>query len=229
VKTVFKFGSGLSICWGRICVKHFYQTFWPRSGPSANEARLRCIEVRVLPDVRFLIPSENFYVCMSDKHSAEMSMPFLVGVILLMVVLPASCALVEWLIYGHQSTFIGIAGKWLIFWAVGARLLIAGVRQVVNPSFTAKNIFHIDDSASHAIVKELGFANICFGAIGIISFFLPQWRIVSAFGSGLFYGIAGINHIVRKPAGPNEVIALVSDVLIFLLLLAYVLLTLRTS
>jgi hypothetical protein len=51
--------------------------------------------------------------------------------------------------------------------------------------------------------------------------FLPQWRIVSAFGSGLYYGIAGFQHLVKKPAGANEKFALITDVIIFIFLLIY--------
>jgi hypothetical protein len=64
---------------------------------------------------------------------------------------------------------------------------------------------------------------------GILSLFLPQWRIVSAFGSGIFYGIAGINHLIKKPAGANEMLALVSDIFIFLCLLIYILLKILPS
>ena len=41
---------------------------------------------------------------------------------------------------------------------------MAGIRQITNPAFTAKEIFHIDSMASLAIVRELGFANLCFWA-----------------------------------------------------------------
>jgi hypothetical protein len=37
-------------------------------------------------------------------------------------------------------------------------------------------------------MRELGFANLCFGLIGLISIGMPDWRIVSAFGSGIYYG-----------------------------------------
>jgi hypothetical protein len=57
-----------------------------------------------------------------------------------------------------------------------------------------------------------------------MSLFFPPCRIVSAFGSGIFYGIAGINHLIKKPASPNETIALVSDIFIFIALFIYVLL-----
>jgi len=50
---------------------------------------------------------------------------------------------------------------------------------------------------------------------------MPQWRIVSAFGSGMHYGIAGLQHFLKKPVGANEKFALVTNVIIFLLLSAY--------
>jgi hypothetical protein len=162
----------------------------------------------------------------SSKSKAKLSTPYLIVVVSLTLILPALSALAESLMHGVRFTSLTLIGKWFIFWAVGVRLFTAGLRQVINPAFTARDIFHIEDRSSHVIVKELGFANICFGAVGIISLFIPQWRIVSAFGSGLFYGIAGINHLVKKAASPNEAVALVSDIFIFLALAVYVALTL---
>jgi hypothetical protein len=107
---------------------------------------------------------------------------------------------------------------WFIFFAVGLRLFLAGIRQTTKPEFTAKEIFRIDNPESFPIVRELGFANLCFGLIGLLSLFLPSWRIVSAFGSGLYYGIAGVQHLVKKPAGANERFALATDLIIFILL-----------
>jgi len=98
---------------------------------------------------------------------------------------------------------------------------LAGIKQTTNPAFTAKEIFHIENPDSLPIVRELGFANLCFGLVGIVSLFMPTWRVVSAFGSGLYYGIAGMQHLLKKPAGINEKFALVTDVLIFILLLVY--------
>jgi hypothetical protein len=99
---------------------------------------------------------------------------------------------------------------------------MAGIRQITNPAFTLKEIFHIQSTDSYTVVRELGFANLCFGLIGIISLFIPQWRIVSAFGSGLYYGIAGLNHFIKKPVGANERLALVTDIIIFMVLGVYV-------
>ncbi len=159
---------------------------------------------------------------MENKDKAAVSKSYLLVVLALSLFLPALSVLVEWLMKRNPFDPAVVIGKWFIFWAVGVRLFIAGFRQVSNPSFTAKDIFHIEHEPSHAIVRELGFANLCFGLIGIVSLFVPAWRVVSAFGSGLYYGIAGANHFVRKAASANETVAMVSDILIFLALTAYV-------
>ena len=36
--------------------------------------------------------------------------------------------------------------KWFVFYAVGMRLLTAGIKQAIEPEFTAKEIFGITDS-----------------------------------------------------------------------------------
>jgi hypothetical protein len=99
------------------------------------------------------------------------------------------------------------------FSAVGLRLFIAGIQQFLRPSFTAKEIFHITSPKSLPIVRELGFANICFGLLGIMSFFKPEWRIVSAFASSVYYALAALQHIIKTPAGGNELFALITDVI----------------
>jgi hypothetical protein len=159
---------------------------------------------------------------MTNSKSAGLNKRYVFVVIAFALFFPAISTFIEWLINRNQSVSFASAGKWFIFYAVGFRLLIAGVMQIINPSFTARDIFHIQDTSAYPIVRELGFANLCFGLIGIISLFLPQWRIVSAFGSGLYYGIAALSHFIKKPVGPNERFALVSDIFIFLVLLIYV-------
>jgi|SRR5271170_6751287 len=158
---------------------------------------------------------------MENGNKAGVNKLYLFVVLAFSLFLPALSVLSEWLITKNPPDPLALIGKWFIFWAVGVRLLMAGLRQVFNPAFTAKDIFHIDHAASHAIVRELGFANICFGLIGVISLFLPAWRLVSAFGSGLYYGIAGVNHFVRKGLSANETVAMVSDIFIFLILTVY--------
>ena len=44
-----------------------------------------------------------------------------------------------------------------------------------------------------------------------------------ALAGGLYFGLAGMLHVFKKPDSRNEVIALVSDLYIFLITLLYVL------
>jgi hypothetical protein len=151
----------------------------------------------------------------------SVSKPYLISVLALTIVVPAISIAAELLLHKDESLSLAVAGKWFIFWAVGVRLAMAGIRQIFNPAFTAKEIFHIDHAPSHAIVRELGFANLCAGLVGLISLFLPPWRLISAFSSGLYYGIAGAYHAIKNPAGANETIALISDIFIFVALAIY--------
>ncbi|HEX7757667.1 MAG TPA: DUF6790 family protein [Niabella sp.] len=146
---------------------------------------------------------------------------YITVVSVLTFLLPLICSVAEMLVDKQSSVSFGLFGKWFIFSAVGVRLFIAGVKQTTDPAFTAKEIFHLQNPESYPIVRELGFANLCFGLIGIMSLFFPQWRVVSAFGSGLYYGIAGLQHFLKKPVGVNEKFAMVTDLLIFLVLLVY--------
>ena len=157
---------------------------------------------------------------MTEKKPEQVNKGYIFGVSAITFLFPVVSAFVE-IIISNQPPSFALFGKWFIFFAVGIRLLLAGIRQTVNPAFTAKEIFHIETTDSFPIIRELGFANICFGLIGLISLFMPQWRIVSAFGSGLYYGLAGLEHFLKKPAGANEKFALVTDIIIFILLLIY--------
>ena len=146
---------------------------------------------------------------------------YIITVSVLTFVLPSFCFFGESVIMNTSAATFTLFGKWFIFSAVGLRLFLAGIKQTTNPAFTAKEIFHMKSEESFPVVRELGFANLCFGLVGIISLFIPAWRIVSAFASGLYYGIAGLQHLFKKQPGINEQFALVTDLLIFLLLLLY--------
>lgn len=145
---------------------------------------------------------------------------YLVSVLLFMLILPVISIGIE---AAPHSTSPGwsLIGKWFVFWSVGVRLFIAGIRQVTKPAFTAKEIFHISGEESFIIIKELGFANISIGAAGILSLFKTEWTEIVAIAGGLFFGLAGFLHILKKPDSNNERIALVSDLYIFVILLLY--------
>lgn len=151
-----------------------------------------------------------------------MNKAYLIIVLLLMLVLPSLSVGIDYSIGALHLSLISLIGKWFIFWSIGVRLFSAGIRQASKPAFTAETIFHITNKESFIIVRELGFANICLGAVGIISLFFPNWRMASAFSGGLFMGIAGINHIIKKPEGVNESIAMISDIFIAIMMIVFI-------
>lgn len=164
---------------------------------------------------------------MTKENSSGGSAFYIVSILLLVFIFPILSFFMELQLTKDIADGLAVLGKWFIFYTAGLRLFIAGIRQIIKPAFTAKEIFHFQTAESFAIIKELGFANVCAGVIGIASLFLPQWRIVSAVSSGLYYGLAGIGHYVRKPDGANERFALLTDIIVFILFLCYVLLFLN--
>jgi len=165
----------------------------------------------------------NYLAVNDDNNSPNRSdtdKQYILVVLLLTFVLPILGLFLEHLTSNVSLTF-ALFCKWFIFSAVGLRLFSAGVRQVITPEFTARQIFHIYNRDSLPIVRELGFANLCFGLVGLISLFKPEWRMVSAFASGFFYGIAGVQHLIKSPVGTNEKFALWTDLVIFIILALY--------
>ncbi|WP_371720521.1 DUF6790 family protein [Acidobacterium sp. S8] len=95
---------------------------------------------------------------------------------------------------------------------------IAGIRQVIQPRFTAEEIFGIRDRASFPIVREVGFANLSIGLLGICSLFHLGWVVPAAIAGGLYYGFAALGHIPQKSKNPKEYTAMISDGFVFLVL-----------
>jgi hypothetical protein len=154
-----------------------------------------------------------------EKSAAKVSPGYLATVLVLMGVLPVVSIVVERSSAASAGAW-DVTFRWFVFWAVGVRLLFAGLRQAIQPSFTARAIFHLASADAEVIVRELGFANICLGLTAAISGFVPGWRMGAALAGGLYFGIAGAMHVGKRPASPNEWIALVSDLVIFAVLAA---------
>jgi hypothetical protein len=141
-------------------------------------------------------------------------------VLLLMFVAPIGSVYAEHL---HSAApLVALVGKWFVFWSVGVRLLLAGLRQYFQPSFTAKEIFHIEGDGVLLLVRELGIANFCAGVVGILSLLYPAFVLPIALYAAIFYGIAGFRHIAEKNKSTNENIAMVSDLFVFVVLAGYV-------
>jgi hypothetical protein len=145
---------------------------------------------------------------------------YVVSVLLFMLILPLLSISLEH--FNHQARINNdLIGKWFVFWVIGVRLFIAGLRQVFKPAFTAQEIFHIKSEESFVVVRELGLANICMGSIGILSILNLDWCPLAAVGGGLYFGLAGFLHVIKKPVSTNETIAMVSDLLFFALMVVY--------
>jgi hypothetical protein len=147
---------------------------------------------------------------------------YLASIFLLMLVLPAAGVIVEALWFGTAADIMLLVGKWFVFWAVGVRLFIAGVRQVAQPQFTAESIFEIKDRAAFGIVRELGFANLSTGTLGLASLAVPAWVVPAAIVGGLFYGLAAAGHAFRGKRNFKEQTALISDIFAFVVLAVFV-------
>lgn len=145
---------------------------------------------------------------------------YYVAVVLLLLILPAASVIVE-AFYSAGADIMWLVGKWFVFWACGVRQFAAGLTQTLKPEFTAKSIFDIDAPAAHAIVREVGFGNLAMGTLGLASLFEASWVVPAAIVSGLYYGLAGLGHLIRQ-GNFKERFALWSDIAIFALLAVFV-------
>jgi hypothetical protein len=146
---------------------------------------------------------------------------YLVSVILLLFVLPAASVLID-LVWVGGTDLLLLIGKWFVFWAVGVRLFIAGVRQVVQPQFTSEGIFEIKDRAAFAIVREVGFGNLSMGTLGLASLAKSGFLMPAAIVGGLYYGLAGAGHLLRGGRNFAGQTAMISDLMMFVVLAVFV-------
>ena len=93
--------------------------------------------------------------------------------------------------------------------------------QVFAPRFTAETL-QIKDPIAHKLVRELGFGNLAIGVTGVLSLLLPVWTMAAAVCGGLFYGLAGGQHVFTRNRSTKESWALVSDLFLFVLMAIYV-------
>ena len=153
---------------------------------------------------------------------------YLVMVVGLMVVAPIVSIVVE-LLVAPGSDPVFVVGKWFLFWGAGVRLLTAGVSQVLRPQFTAQNILGETTPAANQVVQELGFANLGFGIAAIAGAWVPGWAVPVAIAPGLFLALAGIRHIVKPGKNTKELVATLSDLLVGVVLLVFVVISIVTQ
>jgi len=137
---------------------------------------------------------------------------YIAMVFALMLILPIASILFE-LSFRHYGVLNALlVGKWFVFWAVGVRLLMAGLRQIIQPRYTAENILGLKDPDATLVVRELGFSNTAIGSAGLGSVFSPAWILPLAMIGAIFYGLAGINHLAHGHRNRLQNVAMTSDV-----------------
>lgn len=104
-----------------------------------------------------------------------------------------------------------VLARWWTFWAAGVRLLVAGVRQTVQPRFTAEEIFGIRDASALPLVREIGFGNLAMGTLATCSVLYAPWVIPAAAVGGIYYGLAALGHLPQKAKNAKEYTAMLSD------------------
>lgn len=145
----------------------------------------------------------------------------LIAIILLMAILPILSIIQD--VSTNHVALVDALGKWFVFWGVGWRLVGAAVHQMMRPGYTAKDIFEIHDPAASKLVLEIGFGNLALGIPAIASLYFPAWVPALALAGCIFYALAGIQHIRNKASTRSEIAAMVSDLGIATILLAYLL------
>jgi hypothetical protein len=128
-----------------------------------------------------------------------------------MLVCPLTSIGIQILLGGPGMLTAAVVGKWLVFWMVGVRLLLAGLRQVLQPRYTAEQILGAKDPDAALIVRELGVANIATGSVASASLFFRNWEFPMALVGTIFYALAGINHVTDKHRNKLQSFAMASD------------------
>lgn len=141
-----------------------------------------------------------------------------ISVVVFFAILPITGVMTDILIIKSQVNIFNLMFKWFVFSGVGLRTLSAGIKQATNPSFTAMEIFKIKEENAFPIVREVGFANISLGAIGVLSFFFSEFRLAASVSGSLYFGLAGCLHLFSRKRSQNEIFAMISDFFIFIVL-----------
>jgi hypothetical protein len=145
---------------------------------------------------------------------------YLAVIALTMLVLPIASMVIEGALNPAES-LVFLTGRWFVFWGVGVRLGLAGLRQFFQPGFTTKEIFHISGDEALPLVRELGVANFATATVGLLSLMFPTFILPVAISACIFYGVAGVRHVAERDRSRNETIAMVSDIFLALVLAIY--------
>jgi hypothetical protein len=147
---------------------------------------------------------------------------YIAFVALTMLILPIVSIAIDHAFHPGASSVFLLIGRWFVFWGVGVRLVLAGMRQCFQPSFTAEQIFHATSGDVLPIIRELGLANFSTGVVALLSLAMPGFVLPAAISAAIYYGVAGVRHFAESNRSGNENIAMGSDLFMALVLLFFV-------
>ena len=143
---------------------------------------------------------------------------YLVIILAIMFVLPLTLIGINAFVLGAPlgaALFL----QWFVFFAGGWRLFLAGIKQISQPGYTAKTILGVESEQSFILVRELGFANVSIGLMALASLAVPAWQTAAALAAGVFYALAGINHLLQPGRNHLQNTAMITDLAAAALLL----------
>lgn len=146
-----------------------------------------------------------------------------ISIILFFVLIPVLMIIFEQLFLNSSLSFFESCLKWFVFSGIGLRLGSSGIKQIIDPGFTAAIIFGIKDKKTYALVKEIGFANVSFSLLALLSIVFSTFRIPAAITGGTYFLLAGLLHVVKQKESKKEVFAMISDFFIAAILLLLIL------
>ena len=143
---------------------------------------------------------------------------YVVMVVALMFALPVVASVVEGLLFTHTPFSLGVLLRWFVFFPVGVRLTLTGLRQIVQPRYTAEQVFGLKSPEVPLVVRHLGFATTAIGVTGLVGLAYSEWIYPAGVAGAVFYGLAGLNHLMHKGRTGNQSVAMVSDLLVAIIL-----------
>lgn len=145
---------------------------------------------------------------------------FIAAVLALMLILPVASIAIDVIVGHHGVLEATIVGRWCVFWMVGVRLFLAGLRQILQPRFTAETILGAEGPGALFVVRELGFANTAVGSAGLGTLLFAAWTLPLAVIGAIFYALAGINHMTHGSRNRLENAVMLSDLFAAVVLLS---------
>jgi len=108
-----------------------------------------------------------------------------------------------------------------VFWGAGVRGSGAGIRQCLQPQFTAREIFRTKTDDALPIIRKHGIGNLAVGTAGILSLWIHSFLVPVALIAAIAYGAWGLLHLTSKARSINENFAMAGDFWLAAVLVAY--------